>query len=53
MTSCSWLFVGLVLFLAKQMPDEAAFLFEGGLKRQLEAPAFEIRWQTEPLSLSA
>lgn len=53
MTSCSRLFVGLVLFLAKQMPDEAAFLFEGGLKRQLEAPAFEIRWQTEPLSLSA
>lgn len=53
MTSCSWLFAGLVLFVAKQMPNEAAFLLEGGLKRQLEAPAFEIRWQTELLSLSA
>lgn len=40
-----------MLFLAKQMPNQASFLYKGGLMRQLEPPAFEIRWQTEPLSI--
>lgn len=53
MTFCSWFFAGPVFFLAKWMPNQASFLYKCGLKRQLEAPAFEIRWQTEPPSIPA